>query len=296
MGKEEYVVVGIIVVLLVGAYLVKESTELYQDNIPSGNILKGNNNSIYLVIQYVRGSATESWFQLLNENNISATLFIVPDKVKNSERFLLVNAVKQGYTLGCQESSSSEYFTDPSSKLYDNIKRCDKTIDSIYEEAAVNRSAKLLMLHHYHVYPYMIDVFQLTGYTLVNSHITPHDWEHDSYGISVELANKTQKGDIIIFRDEVQTALILMKLKSWLQTHQSIFDTIDNIKPKFGTFSSKSSFEFMGINFGFITETTFIGTIYIVGSFLSLVSLVGTFIILMRNRKKIMGSIHDHTE
>ncbi|XWV25605.1 hypothetical protein QJ856_gp0149 [Tupanvirus deep ocean] len=169
--------------------------------------------------------------QILNENNMKGTFFIISSDVNETNIDSLITAVRNGHQLANHGKTNSMHFLKNSEDLKEEIVHCDTLIKEIYHKAGVTLPNKMFYRPGCGVFgPSMFRIVDNLGYKLALGSVYPNDPLVRIPCINYyHLINHIESGDVVILHDRPWTAETLTKLIQWMNRNDLVSVTMDDL-------------------------------------------------------------------
>lgn len=210
-------------------YLIKISINKYYPEIKT-NIAMTHEKNIAITIDDVPYGSEKEILELLDDNDIKVSLFVIANKNAKKKENILVNAVKNGHQLCNHGTTDTMHALKSKEKLMEEIEICQKFIDGIYKKANVEiPKDKYYRPGCGYFTKEMISTIQEMGLKLVLGNVYSHDPQMPIGFINyLYIIKKLEGGDIIIVHDRPWTINLLEKLIPWIKKNNFNCVTLSN--------------------------------------------------------------------
>lgn len=185
----------------------------YPSIITRNQYLPENEKYIALTFDDAPYDSYEEIIKILDMYNMKATFFIISDYVTESNKQILINAVKNGHQIANHGKTNSIHAIKSFESLINEVDTCDQLIRSIYHEAGVDLPKMFYRPGCGAFTKKMLRYIETLNYKLALGSIYPYDpiirsSLHNYYYITNHLEN----GDVVILHDKKWTVPLLQKL------------------------------------------------------------------------------------
>jgi len=215
-------------VLIAGtAYWIPKWLLFVGDMLFPDVITRCSNKDVALTIDDVPSATTAELLQIIDQHAVPATLFVISGQVRETDKQLLINAVKSGHALGNHGHFDRMHARLSTEEFKKEVLACDKLINEIYNAAKIIRSCKLFRPGCGVFTTNMLRILTNMGYTVVLGSVYPHDVAIRSNIInSWFIRRKLEPSHIIILHDRVWTLDLLRDILPWTKLKGFNFETL----------------------------------------------------------------------